>query len=206
MAATDVTDNDVEWGTASTITVDKAGEYKNAKTGATHYVFGGAYYAREISVKYVPFDNTNLAPVVYTFNLTVKSEIFEGTLEYVKATYKTVNGAEVFDKYVAGDVKEINGAAVTLTKDEILAKDVYGIAYDITTDDRLVLDDVKLVLADDNANQYLKISGDWTNGWTIAKASHNTAIVTPPTCTVQVQVVDQWGKTKTVDVQVKVVK
>ena len=206
LAATDVTDNDVEWGTASTITVDKAGEYKNTETGATHYVFGGAYYAREISVKYVPFGNTNLAPVVYTFNLTVKSEIFEGTLEYVKATYKTVNGAEVFDKYVAGDVKEINGAAVKLTKDEILAKDVYGIEYDITTDDRLVLADVKPVLADDNAKQYLKISGDWTNGWTIAKASDNTAIVTPPTCTVQVQVVDQWGKTKTVDVQVKVVK
>ena len=129
-------------------------------------------------------------------------------MEYVKATYKTVNGAEVFDKYVAGDVKEINGAAVKLTKDEILAKDVYGIEYDITTDDRLVLADVKPVLADDNAKEYLKLSADnFANGAiTISKKSENTAIVTPPTCTVQVKVTDKWNKVKTLDIQVKVIK
>lgn len=191
---TDVTNNKVEWDNASTITVDKAGEDKTNKT------FGGAYYARQISVKYVPFGNENLTPVVYSFNLTVKSEIFEGTLKYIKTTKDKDGKAVVSD----GTTKEINGSAVTLTQDEILAKDVYGEEYDITDNPRVA--ESKAVLADENANQYLKISGDWENGWIIAKKSDNTAIVTPPTCTVQVQVVDQWGKTKTVDVLVKVVK
>ena len=148
-----------------------------------------------------------MTPVTYTFNLTVKSEIFEGTLEYVTPhEVKNNSGVVTGYTYTEGKTKEINGAAVTLTENEIMAKDVYGKTYDITTDTRLVVADVKPILADDNAKQYLKISGDWTTGWTIEKASENTAIVTPPTCRVQVQVVDQWGKTKTVDVLVKVIK
>ena len=205
MASTVTTDNDAEWAVSdSIITVDKAGEYKN--TAGNAYVFGGAYYARQISVKYVPFGNANLAPVVYTFNLTVKSEIYEGTLEYVKATYKTVNGAQVFDKYVAGDVKEINGNTVTLAASEILAKDVYGKTYDFTSASEVRVATAKAVLFDENAKQYLEITGDFATGYTISKKSDNTAIVTPPTCTIQVQIEDQWGKTKTVDVQVVVNK
>ena len=199
---TNVANNVVEWDNASIITVDKAGEYKNAAGDA--YVFGGAYYARQISVKYVPFGNENLTPVVYTFNLTVKSEVFEGTLEYVKATYKTVDGAQVFDKYVAGDTKVINGNTVELKLSEILAKDVYAKTYDITSDVRVK--EAKAVLFDENAKTYLKITGDWTNGYVIEKAQAATAVQNPQECTIQVQVEDQWGKTKTVNVPVSFVK
>lgn len=68
--------------------------------------------------------------------------------------------------------------------------------------------DVKVVLADDNAKEYLKLSADnFANGAiTISKKSENTAIVTPPTCTVQVKVTDKWNKVKTLDIQVKVIK
>ena len=217
---TDVTDDDIEWIADDDIVVDKADLEASL-------VFGGAYYARAITAKYQPYGNAYLTPAKMTFNLTIKSDIFEGTLEYVKATYKTVNNRAVFDKYVAGDIKEIDGGnTATLSLSEILGKDVYGKSYNnqslstpvsMLDDDRIASVDV--VLADDNAKEYLSLSGAVTSGdnagnvigWnggaiTISKKSANTAIVTPPTCTVRVKVTDKWNKVKTVDVQVKVVK
>ena len=138
---------------------------------------------------------------------------------------KTYNADGVWNGYAAGAIKEIDGGnTATLNLFEILGKDVYGKSYNnvlkgnsMFTDSRIARVDV--VLADDNAKEYLALSGAATTGdnagnviaWdgtaiTISKKAPETAIVTPPTCTVQVQVVDQWGKTKTVDVQVKVVK
>jgi len=95
-----------------------------------------------------------------------------------------------------------------------LGKDVYGKAYNdawkLNSDmlDETRIAKVTVVLADDNAKEYLKLSADnFANAdVTISKKSANTAIVTPPTCTVQVQVTDKWNKVKTVNVQVKVVK
>ena len=105
-----------------------------------------------------------------------------------------------------------------------MANDVYGKAYNDTYNDGgnviNMLDDrriakVDVVLANDNAKEYLKLSNAGTDGnvanWngtaiTISKKSANTAIVTPPSCTVQVKVTDKWGKVTTMDIEVMVMK
>jgi len=197
--------NKVGWTSSDEIVVDKV-------NGAKDVFFGGAYAARAITAKYQPYGNANLTPAKMTFNLTIKSEIFEGTLEYVKATK---NDKGVQTGWTAGDIKEVDGGKnATLSLNELLGKDVYGKAYNdawkLNSDmlDETRIAKVTVVLADDNAKEYLKLSADnFANAdVTISKKSANTAIVTPPTCTVQVQVTDKWNKVKTVNVQVKVVK
>ena len=202
---TDVTDNDVEWIADANIVVDRAALEES------HHIFGGAYSARTITAKYQPYGNANLTPAKMTFDLTIKSEIFEGTIEYVKAVK---NDEDDQTGWTAGDIKEVDGGKnATLALTEILANDVYGKAYNNAMKSVSMLDetrvaDVKVVLADDNAKEYLKLSADnFANGAiTISKKSENTAIVTPPTCTVQVKVTDKWNKVKTLDIQVKVIK
>ncbi len=44
---------------------------------------GGAYEGRNITVAYAPFGNDRLNVITDKFNLTVKSEIFEGTFKYI---------------------------------------------------------------------------------------------------------------------------
>ena len=196
--------NKVAWTSSDAITVDKV-------NGPKDVFFGGAYSARTITAKYQPYGNANLTPAKMTFDLTIKSEIFEGTIEYVKAVK---NDKGVQTGWTAGDIKEVDGGKnATLALTEILANDVYGKAYNNAMKSVSMLDetrvaDVKVVLADDNAKEYLKLSADnFANGAiTISKKSENTAIVTPPTCTVQVKVTDKWNKVKTLDIQVKVIK
>ena len=199
------TENNVEytadpWLTSgSTITVAKAG------VDRTNHKFGGAYYAREITVSYQPFGNEKVETIKFAFDLTVKSEIFEGTLRY--GAYDKNN------QFVAGATKEVHGGLdATLTLGEILGEDVFGKKYNIRTDPRINKHEV--ILADDNAKEYLLLDGNKTatafdptdDKITISKKSASTAIVTPPTCTVRVVITDEWGKQKTVDVQVKVTK
>ena len=196
--------NKVAWTSSDAITVDKV-------NGAKDVFFGGAYSARTITAKYQPYGNANLTPVKMTFDLTIKSEIFEGTIEYVKAVK---NDEGVQTGWTAGDIKEVDGGKnATLELAEILANDVYGKAYNNAMKSVSMLNEsrvakVEVVLADDNAKEYLKLSADnFANGAiTISKKSENTAIVTPPTCTVQVKVTDKWNKVKTLDIQVKVIK
>ena len=91
---------------------------------------------------------------------------------------------------------------------DFTATDVYGVKYNVLSDARVASHSVRL--ADDNAKEYLALdvtSFDNANSVvTISKKSSSTAIVTPPVCTVQLVVVDQWGKTTTADITVKVTK
>lgn len=55
-----------------------------AKTGDKTGNFGGAYEPRSLKAIYTPYGNTYLTVVEYDFTLTIKSAVFEGTLDYVK--------------------------------------------------------------------------------------------------------------------------
>ena len=170
----------------SAITVDKAG------VNTTNHTFGGAYYAREITASYIPFGNSKVEPIKFAFNLTIKSEIFEGELKYT------------------GKTKEVNGGTnATLKLSEISSKDVFGKTYNVLTDTRVNKHIVKL--ADANAQEYLSLDktefSSTTDIITISKKSSSTAIVTPPTCKVQLIVVDEWGKSlSSTDILVTVTK
>src|SRR5574344_1140455 len=178
------------------IVVDKQG------VNTTTHKFGGAYYARAIKATYTPFGNINAAKVNIQFNLTIKSEIAEGTLSYIK---RGANNA-----ILPGDIKEIDGAtSTTLTVAEILGKDVYGAPYSFATnpiDTRI--DSYAIVLGDQNAKDYLNISSSQfgASGITISKKANSTAIVTPPLCNVTVKITDKWGKVTSVNVPVKVMR
>jgi len=178
------------------IVVDKQG------VNTTTHKFGGAYYARAIKATYTPFGNINAAKVNIQFSLTIKSEIAEGTLSYIK---RGANNA-----ILSGDIKEIDGAtSATLTVAEILGKDVYGAPYSFATtpvDTRIVSYDI--VLGDQNAKDYLNISSSQfgASGITISKKANSTAIVTPPLCNVTVKITDKWGKVTSVNVPVKVMR
>lgn len=52
-------------------------------TVAPYDAWGGAYEGRNITVVYAPFGNDRLNVITDKFNLTVKSEIFEGTFKYI---------------------------------------------------------------------------------------------------------------------------
>src|SRR5574344_1111960 len=178
------------------IVVDKQG------VNTTTHKFGGAYYARAIKATYTPFGNINAAKVNIQFNLTIKSEIAEGTLSYIKGGGNNA--------ILSGGIKEIEGAtSATLTVAEILGKDVYGAPYSFATtpvDPRIVSYDI--VLGDQNAKDYLNISSSefGASGITISKKANSTAIVTPPLCNVTVKITDKWGKVTSVNVPVKVMR
>lgn len=79
----------------------------------------------------------------------------------------------------------------------------------IVTDTRVNKHIVKL--ADANAQEYLSLDktefSSTTDIITISKKSSSTAIVTPPTCKVQLIVVDEWGKSlSSTDILVTVTK
>ena len=116
----------------------------------------------------------------------------------------------VDNKVQAGDIKEVDGAnSATLNINEILSEDVYGAKYSFATapiDPRVA--SYKVVLGDQNANDYILISANDFSGGAIkiTKKAKETAINTPPLCNVTVQITDQWGKVTSVNVPVKVVK
>lgn len=182
------------FASTANIVVDKAG------VNTTTHKFGGAYYARAIKASYTPFGNVNAAKINLQFNLTVKSEIAEGSLAYIK-----VDG----NKVLAGDVKEIDGAtSAKLGAAEILGKDVYGAKYLFAATPDLRVDSYEVVLGDQNAKDYLNITANNFAGGdiTISKKASSTAIVTPPLCNVTVKITDKWGKVTSVNVPVKVMR
>lgn len=159
--------------------------------------WGGAYEGRNITVSYAPFGNERMNVITDKFNLTVKSEIFEGTFKY---TGKLGTKASPF---------EVDGGH----SQDLLAKDfdktdAYGVAYEFA-DDRIK--SVVLELADQNAKDYLSLSTtDFTkaekNKVVISKKLSETPIVTPPECEVKVIITDKWGKQTIETVYVKVMK
>ena len=184
--------------TSGGITVDKvATKNEAAKTGN----FGGAYEARSLKATYTPYANKNLTATAYDFTLTIKSSVFEGSLNYVK---------KVKNEYVTGDNKTINVAAAnakaTLKAEEIRGITKTNVIYfgNSHLTDAYVAS-VSVALEGDAAKQYLDLAGDFTNDDVTITPKANVTIPgdgKTVTCYVRVSVVDEWGKTKTVDVPV----
>ena len=170
--------------------------------------YGGAYMGRKITVTYAPFGNPRLNAIVDEFNLTIKSEIFEGNFEYAKKIDDKVIGTKDNPFEVDG------GRSIDILESEFKKEDVYGATYKFD-DDRIVK--VEVALADKNAETYLAVSdnkftgvesedGKKDNKVTISKNPSATGIVTPPVCKVDVKITDKWGKTKTTSIYVEVIK
>ena len=191
---------DAEAANSGDIIVDKvAAKTGDKKTGN----FGGAYEPRSLKAIYTPYGNTYLTVVEYDFTLTIKSAVFEGTLDYVKYDTKA-------KKYVAGTPKEISvadeEAKITLKGDEIRGVTKTNVEYLGNSEaDKFTKAGVETVsiALDDTAKKYLNISAaDFTNEITLTPIADVTAPATTLTCNIVVSVVDEWGKTKTVNVPV----
>ena len=191
------------------IKVDKA--TSEPETGATSATFGGAYEARSLKATYTPYGNKNLAAATYDFSVTVKSPVYEGSLEYVKA----VESDDAPTIYVAGDTKTIKaGAPATLKADEIRGVTMEGAVYSAksTADEEFGsgthaaanVVSVTATLGGD-AKDYLTLSGeDFASDNVTVALQSGISIPSGTTINgyVRVSVVDKWGKTKTVDVPV----
>lgn len=190
--------------TSGKITVDKvATKNEAAKTGN----FGGAYEARSLKATYTPYANKNLTATAYDFTLTIKSSVFEGSLDYVKAVKDSKGN---ITGYVAGDNKTINVAAAN-AKATLKAEEIRGITktnviyFGNSNWTNAYVASVSVALEGDAAKQYLDLAGDFTNDNVTITPKANVTIPgdgKTVTCYVRVSVVDEWGKTKTVDVPV----
>ena len=145
---------------------------------ATDENWGGAYTGRYITVSYAPFGNSRLKAITDRFNLTILSEIFEGTFEYTKEVDKKIIGTEANPFIIEGNTVEISAK-------DFKRIDARGNSYEFS-DNRI--ESVSVVLADDDATTYL------------AKNDGNL------TCKVNVNILDKWGRTKSVSIYVKVNK
>ena len=194
--------------TSGKITVDKvATKNEAAKTGN----FGGAYEARSLKATYTPYANKNLTATAYDFTLTIKSSVFEGSLNYVKKVVtKNDQGEIIKTEYVTGDNKTINVAAAnakaTLKAEEIRGITKTNVIYSGNSNwTNAYVASVSVALEGDAAKQYLDLAGDFTDNDVTITPKANVTIPgdgKTVTCYVRVSVVDEWGKTKTVDVPV----
>ena len=191
----------VSGGTFGDILVDRVAAAGN---------FGGAYEARALKATYTPYANNNFNKVTYDFNLTIKSSVYEGTLIYRLRGAAKYNAQNQFIgyNYTTGAAKTINVASTTnyvmLNADEILGTTTTNVTY-TGVGNAAIIQNIKVeLLKNDIAEQYLEaVTGDATNGWKIqVKANVTAPAGQSVTCKVRVSVLDEWGKTKTVDVPV----
>ena len=166
---------------------------------ATDENWGGAYTGRYITVSYAPFGNSRLKAITDRFNLTILSEIFEGTFEYTKEVDKKIIGTEANPFIIEGNTVEISAK-------DFKRIDARGSSYEFS-DNRI--ESVSVVLADDDATTYLaKNDGNLTDDpkKVVISKKEGAVILTPPTCKVNVNILDKWGRTKSVSIYVKVNK
>ena len=166
---------------------------------ATDENWGGAYTGRYITVSYAPFGNSRLKAITDRFNLTILSEIFEGTFEYTKEVDKKIIGTEANPFIIEGNTVEISAK-------DFKRIDARGNSYEFS-DNRI--ESVSVVLADDDATTYLaKNDGNLTDDpkKVVISKKEGAVILTPPTCKVNVNILDKWGRNKSVSIYVKVNK
>ena len=166
---------------------------------ATDENWGGAYTGRYITVSYAPFGNSRLKAITDRFNLTILSEIFEGTFEYTKEVDKKIIGTKANPFIIEGNTVEISAK-------DFKRIDARGNSYEFS-DNRI--ESVSVVLADDDATTYLaKNDGNLTDDpkKVVISKKEGAVILTPPTCKVNVNILDKWGRTKSVSIYVKVNK
>ena len=162
---------------------------------ATDENWGGAYTGRYITVSYAPFGNSRLKAITDRFNLTILSEIFEGTFEYTKEVDKKIIGTEANPFIIEGNTVEISAK-------DFKRIDARGNSYEFS-DNRI--ESVSVVLADDDATTYLaKNDGNLTDDpkKVVISKKEGAVILTPPTCKVNVNILDKWGRTKSVSIYV----
>ena len=166
---------------------------------ATDENWGGAYTGRYITVSYAPFGNSRLKAITDRFNLTILSEIFEGTFEYTKEVDKKIIGTEANPFIIEGNTVEISAK-------DFKRIDARGNSYEFIHGFGMPF---SVVLADDDATTYLaKNDGNLTDDpkKVVISKKEGAVILTPPTCKVNVNILDKWGRTKSVSIYVKVNK
>ena len=181
--------------TSGNISVEKYNEY------------GGVYEARTLKATYTPFGNSKLNKAEKEFELTIKSEIKEGTASYKSSNKANTEFAQVgTDKWVTG------GDNAEIRLDEFTLEDVYAVDYTLAGNKDTRVASYKFILADDNAKEYLKIDNNQFEqlgkyyACVVSKKSASTAVVTPQECKVQLQITDIWGSMTTVDITVWICK
>ncbi len=143
----------------------------------------------KVIVLYRPYGNPNLDATIDEITVEVRSQIYDGSIEYEGETLSVSNGVDA-----------------TLELNDILFKDQAGKEYAVTgndKDDRVV--SYNVTLDGENANKYLSLSDDMfdQDGRLTISRKDETVIVTPQDCTVKISVVDVWGQTKTYDITVQ---
>ena len=130
-----------------------------------------------------------------------KNDIREGkgTFEYTKEVDKKIIGTEANPFIIEGNTVEISAK-------DFKRIDARGNSYEFS-DNRI--ESVSVVLADDDATTYLaKNDGNLTDDpkKVVISKKEGAVILTPPTCKVNVNILDKWNRTKSVSIYVKVNK
>ena len=185
----------------------------NISVGKSRYNYSsdnrdGVYTTRQVQVYYKQFGNPHIPYIVDEFNLTVKSELAEGTFDASAASINITNTQthmisfkNIVAKDVYGDVYEL-GTRYSAVKDA--NGNVTGWTATTTGKDSRINGDVTIVLYDDNASQYLEVVSGTVNandGYSAlqikrkANASGGYAALTSDvTCVVKVRFTDMWGR------------
>ena len=159
------------------------------------------YATREYTASIIPFTNAHIQKTEYTFNLTIKSAIKEGT--FTSEASKTIETSDA----VKFDVTEFKGVDVYGDKFQIGETYEYDNKGNLTKvnkkDARIV--NVAIAPADDNAEDYLNITtfnGTFGNVegekpaaeyFTVARKTELTQLVEDTPCTIKVTITDDWG-------------
>ena len=172
------------------------------------------YTTRAIYVTYKAFNNPHIPYVYDEFNLTVKSEIAEGTLDGSNVNAVIPNSAV--------------GTPVNVSLKNIIAKDVYGVAYKLAPtykycEEHKVYDipnndakDSRLQSvtfeAGEGFDKFIEVSSaadqcanDGFSAFTVKRKS-GIAITGDVECTVVMKVKDNWGRTTKTNIKVTLKK
>ena len=170
---------------------------------ATDENWGGAYTGRDITVSYAPFGNNRLNAITDKFNLTILSEIYEGSFKYTKEDEnEVVIGTKDNPYIIKGNATEIE-----ILEDDFERLDASGNTYTFSSNK------IKKVTVepDENAKTYLTVSEAFTseepdnsNKITISKKADAAIIDEAVPCQVSINILDKWGRTKKAIIYVKV--
>ena len=167
--------------------------------------WGGAYTGRDITVSYAPFGNNRLNAITDKFNLTILSEIYEGSFKYTKEDEnEVVIGTKDNPYIIKGNATEIE-----ILEDDFERLDASGNTYTFSSNK------IKKVTVepDENAKTYLTVSEafasegegpDNSNKITISKKADAAIIAEAVPCQVSINILDKWGRTKKAIIHVKV--
>lgn len=174
------------------------------------------YSTREMKVMYKIYGNVHIPYITDKFNLTVKSEIHEGTITVAPTAVFEGNGVDPivvnFSNFTAKDVYGTPYNIAQMYKNTgTAAAPVWAVDPNAPQDDRI--SEVTLELADQNAMDYLEFVLDGGNQiyksgtnaypcFQVKKKATVTALVTDTPCKVTVKILDKWGVYTTFDVTI----